>query len=112
MERRYSYICSLSWGGDEPTAELDDVEVTFSVAWGEPSEVEDIRVESIDGRSVAEASAHDYVRGETVRQIIDKLEMEHESRMLWIASEEEIERYLADLDARDEARAERLREGF
>ena len=64
-ERRYTYATTLTWGGDEPTAELEVV-VSFTVAWGaEPSgmfgppenydpgsadEIEDIRVVSVDGK--------------------------------------------------------------
>ena len=32
---RYRYATCLSWGGDEPTAELE-VEVSYTVAWGRP----------------------------------------------------------------------------
>jgi len=68
MARRYSYATTLSWGGDEPTAEVEVV-VSFTVAWGSPEtgrfgppenydpgcphEVEDIWVEMIDGRDVS-----------------------------------------------------------
>ena len=64
---RYTYATCLNWGGDEPTAEIE-VEVSYTVAWGSaetgrfgvpedydpgsPDEVEDLRVEKIDGRSV------------------------------------------------------------
>lgn len=97
MTKRYRYGASLSWGGDTPTAELE-VEVTFSVSWGSPetgrsgrpedydcgspSIVEDIRVETIDGRPPSEQAMHEYVPGETVRMIIDKLEMDHEADMI------------------------------
>lgn len=66
MSRRFTYAASLSFGGDEPTAELE-AEVDFTVDWGSPesgrsgppedydpgspSTVEDIRVLKIDGRS-------------------------------------------------------------
>lgn len=95
---RYTYFASLSWGGDTPTGELE-AEVSFSVAWGSdpspatldpggPDEVEDIRVEKIDGKPAAEYDAHDYIAGETVRQIIDKLEMDHEEEMIRAAADE------------------------
>ena len=67
MANRYTYATCLGWGGDEPTAEID-VEVSYTVAWGSPEtgrfgppenydpgspdEVEDLRVEKIDGRTV------------------------------------------------------------
>lgn len=62
---RYTYATTLSWGGDTPTAEVE-VEVSFTVAWGSPEtgrfgrpelydpgspdEVEDIRLELVEGR--------------------------------------------------------------
>lgn len=62
---RYNFATSLSWGGDEPTAEME-VEVDFTAQFGSPetgrfgapenydpgahAEVEDIRVLKIDGR--------------------------------------------------------------
>ena len=67
MSRRYTYATCLSWGGDTPTAEVE-VEVSFSVAWGSPgtgrpyfgppenydpggpSEVEDVRLEKVEGK--------------------------------------------------------------
>ena len=35
---RYTYATTLSWGGDEPTAEVE-VEVSFSIAWGRPAQI-------------------------------------------------------------------------
>lgn len=65
MTRRYIYACTLSWGGDEPTAEVE-VEFSYTVAWGSapsgmsgppenydpgsPDEVEDIRLETVEGK--------------------------------------------------------------
>lgn len=99
MATRYTYAASLSWGGDVPTGELE-AEVSFSVAWGSdpspatldpggPDVVEDIRVEKIDGKAAADYDAHDYIAGETVRQIIAKLEMDHEEAMILAAVEAE-----------------------
>lgn len=65
MSSRYTYACTLSWGGDTPTAEVE-VEVSYTVAWGSPetgnygppedydpgspSVVEDIRLEKVEGK--------------------------------------------------------------
>lgn len=62
---RYTYACTLSWGGDEPTAEVE-VEVSYTVAWGSSEtgrngppehydpgsadEIEDIRLEKVEGK--------------------------------------------------------------
>ena len=124
-ERRYTYAASLSWGGDEPTAELE-VEVSYTVAWGTPesgrfgrpedydpgaaSVVEDIRVETIDGLPLAEAlkrGSGEYMPGETVRMIVDKLEMDHEQDMLVEAAEADAARRDSYLEAEaDERRLE------
>lgn len=104
MARRFTYGASLSWGGDIPTAELE-VEVSYTVTWGSPprfsmnpelcdegspSVVEDIRVETIDGLPLAEAlkrGSGEYMPGETVRLILEKLEMDHEGEMIQEAAE-------------------------
>jgi hypothetical protein len=106
MSRRYTYATCLSWGGDEPTAELE-VEVSFSVAWGSPesgrfgppenydpgsgSVVEDIRVEKIDGLPVTqwEAESTEYMPGSTVEAILQKLEMDHEEEMISGATQDD-----------------------
>ena len=101
---RYHYTASLSWGGDTPTAELE-VEVSYAVAWGSPerrnfglpdtydlgspSEVEDIRVEKINDLDGAIYIETDHMAGETIDAIIDKLDMDHEKRMLEWAIEQE-----------------------
>lgn len=125
MERRYTYAASLSWGGDEPTAELE-VEVSFTVAWGSPETgrfgppedydpgagdlIEDIRVETIDGLPLADAlkrGGGEYMPGETVRQIIDKLEMDHEAEMIAEAVDDDAARRDSYLEAEaDERRLE------
>lgn len=73
MSRRYSYSTCLSFGtdGEADYCEID-VTVSFSVVWGEPETgptyacggtpatgdlVEDIRVESIDGKPVVTGDA-------------------------------------------------------
>lgn len=125
MARRYTYATGLSWGGDEPTAELE-VEVTYEVEWGSAergrfgpperydpgsgSVVEAIRVEKINDVPTEEylKRSGDYMPGETVRQIIDKLEMDHEAEMLAEAAEAEEAAAESYLDAQaDERRQER-----
>jgi hypothetical protein len=126
MARRYTYATGLSWGGDEPTAELD-VEVSYEVAWGSPESgrfgrpedydpgcgdvVEAIKVEKINDLPVEEylkRGGGEYMPGETVRQIIDKLEMDHEAEMLAEAAEAEEAAAESYLDAQaDERRQER-----
>lgn len=112
MTRRYTYWASLNWGGDIPTAELE-VEATYGVAWGDPlsdSEVEDIKVVSIDGQPPADATLYEYLPGETLRQIIDKLQDERADDMIAVAYAADAEDEAGALDRRDEARAEHLRE--
>jgi hypothetical protein len=104
-ERRYySYTTNLSWGGDTPTAEIDDIEVSYTVAWGSPEVgrfgppegydpgsgdmVEDIRIEMIDGKLPNDYVTYEYVAGETFRKILAALEMDHEETMLEVAAEE------------------------
>ena len=60
----HTYTTELTWGGDEPTAEIE-VEVEFDVDWGrpatgptyacggepaEPAEITNIRVVLVDGK--------------------------------------------------------------
>ena len=63
-KRRYTYTTCLTWGGDEPTAEVE-VEVSYTVLWGapeqgpsyasggqpaDPDEIDDIRLEKVEGK--------------------------------------------------------------
>ena len=105
MARRYTYSTCLNWGGDVPTAEIE-VTVSFTVSPGSPesgrfgppelydpgspAEVEDIRVESIDGRSVEQSPG-------LLIPILEKLEDLHdELRDAMLA--EAAERDVADAD--------------
>lgn len=63
---KHTYTTGLQWGGDIPTAELEDVSVTYTVMWGrpawggsrweppinppDPDEIDDIQITSIDGK--------------------------------------------------------------
>ncbi|MFD1189716.1 hypothetical protein [Phenylobacterium conjunctum] len=116
MSRRYTYSTCLNWGGDVPTAEIE-VTVSFTVSPGSPesgrfgppelydpgspAEVEDIRVESIDGRSVEQSPG-------LLIPILEKLEDLHdELRDAMLA--EAAERDVADADeAADFARRSRI----
>jgi len=116
MSRRYTYSTCLNWGGDVPTCEID-VTVSFTVSPGSPesgrfgppelydpgspAEVEDIRVESIDGRSVEQSPG-------LLIPILEKLEDLHDElrdAMLAEAAEQDV----ADADeAADFARRSRI----
>lgn len=101
MARRYTYSTCLNWGGDVPTAEIE-VTVSFTVSPGSPesgrfgppelydpgspAEVEDIRVESIDGRSVEQSPG-------LLIPILEKLEDLHDElrdAMLVEAAEQDV----------------------
>lgn len=109
MTRRYTYATTLSWGGDEPTAEVE-VEVSFSVAWGSPEtgrwgppehydcgapdEVEDIRLETVEGKPRPWGMYSGYIANEDdefATECIEKLEgsERHLSEMIREACEHE-----------------------
>lgn len=92
---RYRYATTLAWGGDVPTAEVD-VEVSFTVAWGSPEtgrfgpvegydpgspdEVEDIRLETVNGKARPWGMYSGYVANEDdefEQEVIWKLEDQH-----------------------------------
>lgn len=120
MARRYTYETTLSFGGDVPTAEL---EVTFSYTVipgrpeqgpsyshgglpAEPAEIDDIRVETIDGRA---RPWNTYLLGDDA--LADMLLAEVDDDDLYAAMlEESAESAAADRDAADEARWEDLRQ--
>lgn len=114
MAKRYIYATELTWGGDEPTAELE-VEVSFTVAWGrpetppayshgglpaEPDEIDDIQVELIDGKLPADATAGEYMPGATVAAIIEAIE----------GSERHLEAMLIEAREHDDALADEAAE--
>lgn len=122
MGRRYSYATTLSWGGDTPTAEVDVV-VSFAVAEGSPEtgrfgppelydpgspdEVEDIRLELVEGKPRPWGMYSGYVANEDdefEREVIEKLEDQH-ADMLAEAVEAEVAAYDAAMDLRREERA-------
>lgn len=116
MSRRYTYSTCLNWGGDVPTAEIE-VTISFTVSPGSPesgrfgppelydpgspAEVNDIRVESIDGRSVEQSPG-------LLVPILEKLEDLHDElhdELLAEAAEQDV----ADADeAADFARRSRI----
>lgn len=104
MSRRYRYATCLSWGGDEPTAEVE-VEVSYSVAWGSPESgrfgapenydpgspdvVEDIRLELVEGKPRPWDMGFGFLSDdEFERDVIEKLEA-HEADMIAEARDEE-----------------------
>jgi hypothetical protein len=103
MARRYTYAVCLSWGGDDPTAELE-VEVSFEVSPGSPETgrfgppehydpgspavVEDIRVHTVESME-RPWRLHPGGDDALEAEIIAKLEMDHEAEMLAEAAEEE-----------------------
>ncbi|UPT53156.1 hypothetical protein [Synechococcus phage Ssp-JY42] len=110
--RRYTYAASLSWGGDEPTAELE-VEVSFSVAWGQPesgrfgrpedydpgaaSEVEDLKLLSVDGVG-GPFDQHDEAA------ILQEIAQNHAQAMLQEAAEDDAGRRDSYLEAEADER--------
>lgn len=120
--RRYTYAASLSWGGDEPTAELE-VEVSYTVAWGSPETgrfgppegydpgaadvVEDVRVIAVDGRPWPVDLSYGFqTPAQDHETLVEKLLSEREADMIAEASEEED----APADEAAEARYEANRE--
>jgi hypothetical protein len=102
--RRYRYACCLSWGGDEPTAEVE-VEVSYSVAWGSPESgcfgppenydpgapdvVEDIRLEIVEGRPRPWGMGYGLISDNEFEEMVrEKLE-DHEADMIAKAAEED-----------------------
>jgi len=113
MARRYYYATTLSWGGDVPTAEVE-VEVSYTVAWGSPatghfgppehydpgcgSEVEDIRLETVDGKPRPWGMYSGYVANEDdefATDCIEKIEASehHLEAMINEAAEVEDDRH-------------------
>jgi hypothetical protein len=99
MARTYTYACSLEWGGDTPTAVLDDIVVTYSVDWGcpysrdtapEAATVIDIEIVSIDGVAWADWDGGYAGRAYWEDEIVNKLEMDREDQMIEAATEEEV----------------------
>jgi len=118
MARRYTYATTLSWGGDEPTAEVD-VEVSYTVAWGSaetgrfgapegydpgsPSEVEDIRLEKVEGKPRPWGMYHGYIANEDdefATDCIEKIE----------GSERHLEAMIQEAAGVEDARADEAAE--
>lgn len=95
MTQRYTYATTLSWGGDVPTAEVE-VEVSFTVAWGSepsghhgppedydpgaPHEVEDVRLEKVEGKPRPWGMYDGYIANEDdefATVCVEKLDCEH-----------------------------------
>lgn len=123
MSRQYIYACTLSFGGDEPTAELE-VQCSFSVAWGQPESgrfgkpedydcgapdmVEDIKILSVDGKPWPVDLSYGFMSdADTHEMLVEALEP-HEGEMI----SEAVEADLGDRDYADERRAEDRVEAF
>ena len=107
MSKRYTYATTLSWGGDEPTAELE-VECSYEVAWGTPETgagyladpyrydpgsgdaVECIKIVSVDGKPWPTEVFGGY---QTIAQdhetLVDKLESDCWDDMIGAAREKD-----------------------
>lgn len=127
MARRYTYACTLSWGGDEPTAEVE-VEVSYSVAWGSPASghfgppehydpgagdvVEDVRLETVEGKPRPWGMYYGYIANEDdefATDCIEKIEGSdrHLEAMINEAAESEASAHEDYLERRaDERRTE------
>lgn len=86
---RYRFKCNMSWGGDEPTAELDDIVVEYSVrpaenGTDEPgAEVCDITIVSIEGVPwESYLCEHELARRFLAESIKDRLIWDYEHRMI------------------------------
>ena len=94
--RRHSYSTTLSWGGDEPTAEIE-VEVSFTVAWGSsgtptpyygppenydpgsPDTVEDVRILKVNGKPWPVDLSYGFqTPAQDHEMIVDKLDSLHD----------------------------------
>jgi len=103
MPTRYRYATTLSFGSDgEPNYSEVEVEVSFTVAWGSPEtgagymadpykydpgspdEVEDLRLEQVDGRHPNEATDQ-----EAEALILQEIAQNHTEAMLQEARDRE-----------------------
>lgn len=122
---RYTYATTLAFStGDVPETDEVEVEVSFTVAWGSPetgrfgpvesydpgsaSEVEDIKLLTVNGKPRPWGMYSGYVRNEDDEfeaDVIDKLEAHHDD-MLREAAEIEADREIQAQEYRAEARRE------
>ena len=124
MTGPYKYACTLTWGGDEPTAELE-VECSYSVAWGSPESgrfgppedydpgagdvVEDIKILTVGGKPWPVSISYGYqTEAQDHEMLVDRLESDHESDMIAAAVEEEAHRAEAAADDRFERMREEM----
>src|SRR6185312_7266067 len=121
--RRYTYACTLSWGGDEPTAEVE-VEFSYVVRWGapergptyacggtpaDPDEIDDIRLEKVEGKPRPWGMGYGFISDdEFATDCVEKIEGcdRHLADMLTEAAEQAA----ADYDEAMEYRAEQRRD--
>ena len=122
MTRLYSYACTLTWGGDTPTAELE-IECSYSVAWGSPESgrfgppedydpgagdvVEDIKILTVGDKPwPVDLSFGFQTPAQDHETLVDQLISDHETDMLAEAVDVEAGRE----EAAAEDRFERMRE--
>lgn len=118
MSRQYIYACTLSFGGDEPTAELE-VQCSFSVAWGQPESgrfgkpedydcgapdmVEDIKILSVDGKPWPVDLSYGFMSdADTHEMLVEALEA-HEDEMIAVAYAELADDHIDAMERRAEA---------
>ena len=126
MSRTYHYETTLSWGGDEPTAEVD-IKVSFTVAWGSSEtgrfgppenydpgsadEIENIKLLTVDNRAGPWDMGYGFLSDdEFAEMVVEMLEADHADRMLHEATEEDDGRRDEAAEYRAEARQEALEE--
>lgn len=125
MARRYTYVCTLSWGGDEPTAEVE-VEVSYTLtpgcpeqgpsyaSGGQPAEypaIDDIRLEKVEGKPRPWGMYSGYIANEDdefATECIEKIE--GSERHLEAMINEASERDASDEDDARERRHEDQRD--
>jgi hypothetical protein len=126
MSRRYTYVSTLNWGGDIPTAEVE-VEVSYTVAWGSPETgnygppenydpgsaplVEDIRLEKVEGKPRPWDMGCGFLSDdEFATECVEKIEGSERDleAMINEASEAEEARGADPDDARDRERDDRM----
>jgi hypothetical protein len=97
LSRRYTYTCNMEWEdhNETVTAVLDDIVVTYGVEWAEAapgpvdSTVVDIEIVSIDGKPWADVDGGYGGKADLLDTIVNRLEMDHEERMIEAATEVE-----------------------
>lgn len=126
MTSTYHYEAALSWGGDEPTAEVD-IKVSYTVAWGSPEtgrfgpvegydpgcddEIENIKLLTVNGKARPWDMGYGFLSDDAFAEmVVEMLEADHAEQMLNEAAEEEDGRRDEAQERQYEARLEMARE--